>query len=339
MLNCWLTRFSVLGLILAFTVIILGAYTRITDAGLGCPDWPGCYGQLIAPSTEDAIAKANAAYTIPVEIGKARTEMTHRYFAESLGLVIVLFAALAFYKRRTLPLPIWLGPLLVLLVLAQGALGMWTVTLRLLPLVVMGHLLGGFCTLGLLWLCWLHLAFPALTIAPVPQSIKRLSIITLGFVLLQIALGGWTSANYAALICPDFPLCQGQWWPEVNFSRAINILGGLGLENPLSFMDTPSRTAIHMMHRMGAMVVLLLGSFLSYTLWQQKRILRYFGIGLMLLLLLQVGLGISNILFYLPVPVAVGHNFVAALLFLTFIALLFVLFHTPRTSVSGRQYV
>ncbi|MFI4937510.1 MAG: heme A synthase [Candidatus Berkiellales bacterium] len=327
----WLLRLSVLTIALALSVIMLGAYTRLTDAGLGCPDWPGCYGQFLAPNTSQAIAKANTDFpALPVEVKKAQTEMTHRYFAESLGFFIILFAAIAHLKRRTLPLPRWLGPTLVLLVLFQGLLGMWTVTLRLLPLVVVGHLLGGFCTLALLWLAWLYLTSNKLTRFFPSPNVLRLGLLTLFVVLIQIALGGWTSANTAALICGEFPTCQGVWFPELNFIQAFNLIGN---------MDAIGKTTVHMMHRLGALLILFLVSTLAVALWQQakkipapaKNTLHRLSFVLIGLLILQIGLGISNVLFFLPATIAVAHNAVAALLLLSLVALNFTLYQSARS--------
>lgn len=295
----------------ALCVILLGAYTRLKDAGLGCPDWPGCYGQILAPATPEAITQANNAFpSAPVDTQKAQTEMTHRYFAETLGSLIVIFAALCWYKRRTLPLPVYLGPLLVLLVLFQGLLGMWTVTLKLLPVVVMGHLLGGFTLVCLLTLCWIYLRgyHTTLIAQGTSPTLFPLSMVTLGALITQIALGGWTSANYAALICPDFPTCQGYWWPPSH-----------------------TLTMIHMAHRVGALITFVLGITLTIALWQQRiRLLRYFSAALLGLLVLQVFLGISNVIFSLPLPVALAHHGTAALLLLLLITLNVVLLHTPR---------
>ncbi len=297
--SIWLSRLSLASLLLAFGVILLGAYTRLVDAGLGCPDWPGCYGQLIAPTTLQEISAANAAFPAsPVNVSKAWTEMTHRYFAQLLGSLILLFAGLAYWKRQSLTLPVWLPGLLVVLVISQGILGMWTVTLRLLPLVVVSHLLGGFTLLALLWLCWLFLRSPQPHKAP--RFLTFLAPGLLIILLLQILLGGLTSANYAALICPDFPTCQNQWWPTMT-----------------------GKTAIHMLHRIGAIFTLVFGLLLAFRYYPVKAPL---SLCLALLLLLQVSLGISNIVFYLPLPIAVAHNGVAALLLLTLVTINFKLF-------------
>jgi cytochrome c oxidase assembly protein subunit 15 len=318
----WIKRLAIFSTILAFCVILLGAYTRLKDAGLGCPDWPGCYGQLAAPQTPEAIQKANAEYpSMPVDVAKAETEMTHRYFAESLGLVIVIMALLAFFTRKKQSLPLWLPGFLVGLVIFQGMLGMWTVTMRLLPLAVMGHLLGGFCTLGLLWLCVLHTTQKKVPSFK-PGNLPLLALLTLIVLFCQILLGGWTSANYAALICPDFPTCQGQWWPNTHFASAFNFLGGIDMENPLAFQDTPGRTTIHVMHRLGAFITLFMGSWLVIAAMRQVA-LRKTALVLALFLMIQLGLGISNVVFSLPLHIAVSHNAMGALLLLTLITLNF----------------
>lgn len=329
----WLMRLSILSLLLAFCVILLGAYTRLQDAGLGCPDWPGCYGQWKAPTQHAAIEKANAAYPhMPVDVSKAKTEMTHRYFAESLGALIFIFSFLAFWqhRRQAKALPLWLPFALMILVLFQGLLGMWTVTLQLWPIIVVAHLLGGFCTLGLLWLAFLYLRQQKLPTYTFPRllSVATFSLLTVLF--MQIFLGGWTSANYAALICPDFPTCQGSWWPNNNFKEAFNIFVPL---------ETPARTAIHLAHRIGALMIFLLATIVIHILiYIRKRatdltvqsILRKYTRILALLLIIQIGLGISNVVFFLPLPIAVAHNGMAALLFLTVIGLHFTIHAMQR---------
>lgn len=310
----WINRLVFVSILLTFCVILLGAYTRLSDAGLGCPDWPGCYGQLTAPSIPAQIAAANNAYPqTPVDIHKARTEMTHRYFAETLGCFIVLFAALAYLKRHLIPLPFWLPGVLVLLVLFQGMLGMWTVTLKLLPIIVLGHLIGGFCTLGLLALSWLYLHRHTLPTLSYPRVLVPLAFTMLFVLIIQICLGGWTSTNYAALICPDFPTCQNQWWPQMDWDNAFTLF------KPI---DSAGKTAIHVMHRIGALCTFLLGTGLIYCLWQYHK---SWSLLLASLLLLQAGLGVANVLFSLPLPIAVAHNGTAALLLLTLIALNFTL--------------
>ncbi|HRE33282.1 MAG TPA: COX15/CtaA family protein, partial [Candidatus Berkiella sp.] len=274
---------------------------------------PGCYGQLAAPETPDAIQKANEAYpTMPVDVAKAQTEMTHRYFAESLGLMIVILALIALFTRKKHTLSLWLPGSLVLLIIFQGLLGMWTVTMRLFPLAVMGHLLGGFCTLGLLWLCVLTI-FNKKNPATYPISPGLSTFATLLIVFCQILLGGWTSANYAALICPDFPTCQGHWWPNTHFSTAFNFLGGIDMDNPLAFQDTAGRTTIHVMHRLGALITLIFSILLIRSAWRYASLRKVAGC-LALFLGIQLALGISNIVFSLPLHIAVAHNGMGALL-------------------------
>lgn len=331
----WLIRLSTLSIALALSVILLGAYTRLKDAGLGCPDWPGCYGQLTAPSNDVEIEQANAAYPFaPVDIGKAQTEMTHRYFAESLGALIFIIGGLAIWQRRTSPIPLWLPISLMVLVLFQGLLGMWTVTLQLWPIIVVAHLLGGFSTLGLLWLTFLYCRQQTLPHYVFPSWLSKLSGLMLIVLFVQIFLGGWTSANYAALICPDFPMCQGHWWPQSDFKGAFDLF---------ALMDTPSRTAVHIAHRIGALVTFLLGlGLIHYLIHLRKTIrdlsvqtlLRRFTRLIALLLIIQVGLGISNVVFFLPLPIAVLHNGVAALLFLTLITLNFTV-HVMNRGTRG----
>lgn len=332
--SVWLSRTIKASIALAFCVILLGAYTRLSDAGLGCPDWPGCYGQLSAPSNENEIFKAQSAFPeSPVDITKAKTEMTHRYFAESLGCFILVLAILAIKDRKKTGLPVLLPTGLVALVIGQGILGMWTVTLKLLPLVVLSHLLGGFCTLSLLWLCWLYLRFPTLAKVNIPKNLPFLALFVLLVLVLQIALGGWTSANYAALICPDFPFCQGKWLPPMS-TRAFNLLGAIGISEPLAFMDAIEKTTIHVSHRLGAIITLLFGCFLSFSLYRLGKLYtlktRSLFIGcshlLAFLLLVQVSLGILNVILHLPLSVAVMHNGIAVLLLLTLITINYVLF-------------
>ncbi len=329
----WLNSINLLSILLAFSVILLGAYTRLSDAGLGCPDWPGCYGQLTAPKSVDDIMSANSAFPqAPVDTAKAQTEMTHRYFAESLGLLIVLFACIAFFQRKKISIPLFLPMTLVFLVIGQGLLGMWTVTLKLLPIIVMSHLLGGFLTLSLLWLCWLFLRFPSLPKVLYSSRLRKLALFTLLVLFLQIALGGWTSSNYAALICPDFPQCQGKWLPDLSL-QAFNVLGAIGISEPLSFMDAVEKTTIHVTHRLGALITFVLGCILSFNLWRvgkdlEKKSRRLFiacSHSLAMLLLIQVLLGVANVMMHLPLSIAVAHNGVAVCLLLTVITINYVL--------------
>ncbi len=316
-------RLAVFATVLAFTVIVLGAFVRLSDAGLGCPDWPGCYGHLDVPAEPHEVARANLAFPErPVEAHKAWKEMIHRYFAGTLGLVILALALLALRLRRRPGQPVAL-PLVVLgVVVFQALLGMWTVTIRLNPAIVMLHLIGGFATLSLLW--WIVLSLPGRRRGPAAadRSLRRLAFVGLGLVVLQIMLGGWTSANYAALHCPDFPTCQGRWWPPMDFREAFVLWRGTELNYEGGVLDNDARVAIHVTHRLGALVVT---SFLIYLFLRLRRAapapLRRFAPVLLAALLLQIGLGISNVLLALPLPVAVAHNGGGALLLLTLVTL------------------
>lgn len=317
------------GVILALVVVVLGAYTRLTDAGLGCPDWPGCYGQLDVPAGERQIAEANAAYPErPVETGKAWTEMIHRYFAGGLGLLILALAIIAWRRRNVPGQPLVLPSFLLVLVIFQALLGMWTVTLLLKPAVVMGHLLGGLTTLALLW--WLALRPWKAPPAPVGEGERSLQVwALLGLVLLagQIALGGWTSANYAALACPDFPTCQTRWWPPMDFGEGFTLWRGLGVSYEGGVLDNDARVAIHMTHRLGAIVVLCYLGWLGWRIFSKapSAMAREVAIIMAVLLLIQVSLGIANVVMHLPLAIAVAHNGVAALLVLALVALSHVL--------------
>ncbi len=308
---------------LALLVVVLGAYVRLSHAGLSCPDWPGCYGQLLVPGGDQEVASANLAYPDrPVDSARAWKEMIHRYLAGLLGLSI-LFMAFAAYSRRRVPGQQLLLPvMLVLLVIFQALLGMWTVTLLLKPLVVVSHLLGGLTTAALCW--WVYLRHGSASGAsawPREQRLRwprRLAAIAMVVLLMQIALGGWTSANYAALACVDFPLCQGELWPEMSFAEAFVPWRGLGQDYEGGVLATDARVAIHVTHRLGALVTFLyMGCVAVYLMRSGAHPRLAVAAGFMLVLLLaQVLLGIVNVLLHLPLGVAVAHNATAALLLL-----------------------
>jgi len=325
------TTFSKLALfatILALVVVILGAYTRLTDAGLGCPDWPGCYGQLTPPSNT-----VGAIHELPLpesfDESKAWTEMVHRYFAGTLGLVILALTIVAIKKRKQQYQQVALPFFILGLVIFQALLGMWTVTLLLNPLVVMAHLLGGMATLGFLW--WLTLSSSRVREIPPNPPLKKggwgdlKTWATLGLIILalQIALGAWTSANYAALACPDFPQCQGQWWPKMDFSGAFTVWKQSGSNFDGGVLSNESRTTIQMMHRIGALITLIFLAGLAFKSLaeQNSKNIKFAGIILFLVLITQVSLGISTVLLIRPLDVALAHNGVAAILLLTVITL------------------
>ncbi len=292
--------------VLAMLVILLGAYTRLTDAGLGCPDWPGCYGFLKVPEQAHHIEQAEALYPErPVESHKAWNEMIHRYFAGTLGVLILAIFFVSLRQKR-----LFLPSLLLGLVIFQAALGMWTVTLALHPVVVMGHLLGGFSLLSLLALYWWQLQ-PAPFIA-VKQSLKLLFWPVLLVLSAQIALGGWTAANYAALACIQLPVCEAGWASRLNFDEAFSL--HLGYDNyEYGVMSQSARVTVHVMHRIGAVITLLVVAAYAIALWRQSSgVIQQLALAVLVLLLLQFSLGLANVVLHLPLANAVAHNFVAA---------------------------
>lgn len=329
-------RLALIATVLAFCVVILGAYVRLSHAGLGCPDWPGCYGHLGVPDTEQEVQAANALHPErPVEAHKAWKEMIHRYFAGILGLLVFSLAFVAWRNRRNPQQAVKLPLFLSLLIIFQALLGMWTVTIKLKPLIVMLHLMGGMTTLSILW--WMslrHLNLWGRLRDGVRQAdrLKQLALAGLLVLILQIMLGGWTSANYAALQCTDFPTCQGQWWPETDFSEAFTLWHGTELDFEGGIMGNTARVTVHFMHRLGALVTFLYLGILGLMLLFSKfgPGMRGMGLTLLAVLILQVCLGIANVLLSLPLPVAVAHNGVAALLLLTLVTLNHLAFR-PRS--------
>lgn len=324
-----------LKLIIAFTlfVIVLGAFTRLSDAGLGCPDWPGCYGKLVLPHNVSDLTQAQKAFpTIPIETHKAWTEMAHRYCASFLGLLIIALAIGAVIRRRKdKTQPVILPWFLVLFVGFQGMLGMWTVTLKLLPTVVTGHLLGGFTTASLLtWVaCRVKNKRPHL---PKINAVRFFIILGLLILVAQIFLGAWTSTNYAALVCGHFPYCQGTLFPHMNFSQAFNLFHPIGPNYEGGLLDYTARVTIQMTHRYGAMITGLYWIILTATLMAKKHLrpLKPAALCVLILLLLQITLGILNIALTLPMWTACAHNGVAALLLLAVITLLYRSTHTQK---------
>ncbi|MCB1626222.1 MAG: COX15/CtaA family protein [Xanthomonadales bacterium] len=313
-------RWALATVVLTLAVIVLGAYVRLNHAGLGCPDWPGCYGHITWPNQQHEVDHAESIWPErPVEAPKAAKEMAHRYLVGILGPMIVVLAVLAWRRRREPNQP-WLIPLLaVAVVIFQAVLGMWTVTWKLKPIVVTAHLLGGMSTFALLFWTWLRVrTWPPSVLRPV--ALRPWIILGLVLVGIQIALGGWVSTNYAALACPDFPTCQGSWWPALDFREAFILWRGIGVDYEGGVLDGPARAAIHIVHRIGALVVC------AYLLWLGWRLWRSGGRGwvalLIGLLLLQISLGIGNVIFGLPLPLATAHNGVAALLLGCLLALL-----------------
>lgn len=310
--------------LLALTVIVLGAWVRLTDAGLGCPDWPGCYGQLTVPSLPHEHEAAAAAFPDrPLDPIKARNEMIHRYAASTLGLIVLTMAGLAIANRRDPRQPVGLPLTLLALIIFQGLLGMWTVTLLVKPLIVVAHLLGGLSTLGLIF--WLILESRHRSAVSAPRSSRRAhapALLALTVVVLQIALGGWTSSNYAALACPDLPGCLGQWWPEeADWHEAFILWRGLGVNYEGGVLDAHARVAIHFTHRLGALITFLVVLLVGLRGMRRPSPPGMAGAGRLMLaaLLLQLVLGITTVWFGLPLWVATAHNGGAALLLLAVI--------------------
>jgi heme a synthase len=317
---------------LAFVVVVVGAYVRLMHAGLGCPDWPGCYGELTPAHAEEDIARAVAAQGGehgPVSAGKAWKEMFHRYLAGTLGLLILGIAIAAWRGRAALARSPALASSLLAVVILQAALGMWTVTLLLKPVIVTLHLLGGMATLSLL--AWLALRHIEPTPAADPVRARRLrpwAAIGLAVVAAQIALGGWVSSNYAALACIDFPTCHGVWRPDMDFAHGFQLVRELGRTAAGTHLAYEALTAIHWTHRVGALVTLVYGAALSYALVRSKGLAGY-GVALAIVLAVQIGLGVTNIVAGLPLAVAVAHNAVAAILLVTLVVINFALSRVP----------
>lgn len=327
-------RLSLFATLLAFFVVVLGAYTRLTDAGLGCPDWPGCYGHIIVPN-----ALENHSNQV-IHAAKAWTEMIHRYMAGLLGITIFALTLLAIRNRRFPEQPIVLPLTLSVLVIVQALLGMWTVTLKLFPLVVVAHLLGGLTTLSLLW--WL-----ALILKPVKNdltlNIGKLTNLRIWAVLglitlfVQLFLGGWTSANYAALVCPDFPFCHTNFDFSYNLSKAFNLTSAGVVGSQGEPFDNNTRVTIHMLHRIGALITSLVIGWLAFLAFARARnlFIRAIAVTIAVLLTTQILLGITNVLALLPLPIAIAHNAVAALLLLALVTLNYYLHSKPRYKQHG----
>jgi len=317
----WFRRLARAGALLAAGVVVLGAWVRLTNAGLGCPDWPGCYGHLFPQNAH--------------HFAEAVHEMVHRYFASSLGAIIVALLVFAWLNRRGRGQPLLPVALLFLLVCLQGMLGMKTVTLLLQPLIVTAHLLGGLSTLGLLW--WLSIEPRRRPLTHLELSLRKFALVGIGALALQIALGGWTSSNYAAIACPDLPTCQRSWWPNMDFRNAFVLWRGLGVDYEGGVLASPARVAIHFTHRLGAIVA---GSLLIFTgllilarsAWPP---LRFLGALLVFAVLLQVTIGISMVHFHMPLPIATLHNAGAAFLVIVMVTLLRMLWPRAPEPAAG----
>jgi heme a synthase len=315
----WIRRLALIGALLALFVVVLGGYTRLSNSGLGCPDWPGCFGHIAPTGSAEH-------YATEADVRKAWVEMIHRYAASTLGLLIVVITAFAIRARRERGVSVWFALGLLALVVFQGILGMLTVTWLLKPLIVTGHLLGGLTTFAMLLWLWLTMraqdrrvdGASVLTGNRLVEDGSRvrlwatLALVALG---LQIFLGGWTSSNYAAVACPDFPKCQAQWFPDADYQDAFVLWRGLGINYAGGVLDHPARVAIHFTHRLGAVLAtcLLLLAALG-ALRGLGRGARWAGVAVLLALVLQLSIGVFMVLRAFPLPLAAAHNAGAALL-------------------------
>jgi cytochrome c oxidase assembly protein subunit 15 len=305
---------SIAAAALAFGVVMLGAYVRLSQAGLGCPDWPGCYGHVTVPSSNEVSSTMLADR--PLVAARAWKEMIHRYFVGGLSTLIFVLAVLAVWWRREADQPKLLPGLLVVLLVAQALLGMWTVTLLLFPPVVTAHLLGGLATFSLLVLLVLQSGAYLKHRDEASSALRLAAALSLLVLMCQIALGGWVSSNYAAIACPDFPTCQGSLWPQaMDFVSGFS-WHGLGPDYQGGILENSARMAIHMTHRLGGLITFLVvgGTSLALMLKARHPALRRLGAVVGALLLLQIGLGISLVEFGWPLALADLHNGGAALL-------------------------
>jgi cytochrome c oxidase assembly protein subunit 15 len=311
----WFRRLALLGAALAATVVVLGAWVRLTDAGLGCPDWPGCYGHIYPQADHN--------------FSKAIHEMIHRYFATTLGAIIICLLAWAVWNRKTRGQPLMAVALLFILVCLQGALGALTVTLLLKPLIVTAHLLGGLTTLGILW--WLSRTPEQRELTSGELGLRKFALLGLAALALQIALGGWTSSNYAAVACPDLPTCQQSWWPQMDFRNAFVLWRGLDIDYTGGVLANPARIAIHVTHRIGALALGLILIIVGATTLAraQSRALKVIGGLLVGAVLLQIGIGLSMVHFGMPLGLATMHNAGAAFLVICTVTLLRLLWSEP----------
>ena len=308
---------SLFGICFAFVVIALGAWTRLVDAGLGCPDWPGCYGFVVFPINEADIAVAESRYPLfPYDINKAIPEVVHRYFAAGLGFIAILLVYLSFRKTSDRSIQAW-SSLLLLFICCQGVFGYLTVSLKLLPIIVTLHLFGGFTTLTLFYFIYLKSRNFSIFSQINISNLKTIAGIAFIALIFQIFLGVWTSTNYASLACADFPTCQGTYLPEMDFKSGFNLNQEVGPNYLYGLLDNPARVAIHYSHRVSAILVTFIFLILMSRLWFSDAAPLASTIGI--LLLTQITLGIINVVYVLPLYVAIAHNlFAACLLLATF---------------------
>ncbi len=316
-------RLARAGAALAAIVVVVGAWVRLTQAGLGCPDWPGCYGHITPAAVLDRMADATAAFpSRPFEYQKALHEMVHRYIATALGLVIIALAWFSVWNRRQPNQPRYLPWAILVLVCAQGALGAFTVTLLLKPIIVTMHLIGGLTTLSLLY--WLSLAPEPRTDLTQRCFLRYAVVAAIGLLILQIVLGGWTSANYAAVACPDFPTCQGSFAAPTDFANGFALHHTTGIDYEGGVLTVPARTAIHYTHRIAAVVVAAYVVLLSLLVWRSSSTQRvkHAALAMAAAVVLQWLIGVNFIWQGFPLSLGTAHNAGAVLLLLCTVTLL-----------------
>jgi len=329
----WFRHAALVATVLCAIVVIVGAWVRLTDAGLGCPDWPGCYGNVHPAQVAERIAEINAANPArPFDYQKALHEMVHRYIVGVLGILVLGLAVISVWNRRDSAQPRVLPWVILALLVLQALLGMWTVTLLLKPLIVTLHLLGGLLTLALLW--WLALPPQRRELKAAERPVRRLAIAGFVILMVQISLGGWTSANYAAAACPDFPTCQGSFWPDMDFKNGFVLWRGLGIDYEGGVLDAPARVAIHYMHRLGAYATAFVLVLVVIGAWRrgQTTATRAAATAVAIALALQISIGMNLVWKGWPLWLGSAHNAGAALLVLAMIALLRYL--SPRSEIG-----
>jgi cytochrome c oxidase assembly protein subunit 15 len=324
-----LAALTAVTLFLTFDLIVFGSFTRLSDSGLGCPDWPGCYGEVTPWGAQAEIAAAQAALPSgPVTFSKAWIEMIHRYLAMTVGVLILVMCAVSWKvhaeTRRGadggLPISPWWPTATLVWVIVQGLFGKYTVTLKLYPLVVTLHLLGGLFLLALL--AMQHEAFARRAVA-VASGMRAWVLAALAVVTIQVALGGWVSTNYAVLACTGFPSCNGQWWPAMDWGQGFDLVRRLGEGRQGGYLPLEALVAVHMAHRLFALAVVAVLAPLALQLWRSgEATLRRFALGVLLLLVAQVASGLSNVVLGWPLVAAIGHSAGAAGLVLVLTLLL-----------------
>jgi heme a synthase len=319
----WFRRLALAGALLAAAVVVLGAWVRLTDAGLGCPDWPGCYGHIY-PNAGHAAASSGGHF------GKALHEMIHRYFAGTLVVVITILLLWTARFRKDPGQPIIAVALLFVIVCLQAALGALTVTLLLKPLIVTAHLLGGLSTLGLLW--WLSRTPQLRSLTEGEAAMRKFALVGLAVLIVQIALGGWTSTNYAAAACPDFPTCQRAWWPRMDYRDAFVLWRGLDIDYEGGVLANPARVAIHVTHRLGALLAgaVLIGLGILTAVRAHDRRLARAGRLLTLAVVIQIAIGVAMVHWGVPLSLATLHNAGDAFLVISIATLLRALWPALR---------